>query len=438
VSIEDSRPGPARRIWRLAPGDLLRDVVYRRLWASILVSSVGGQVTLLALPLTAALLLHATPTQMGILTAVEVLPFALFSLPAGVWLDRLRKLPVYLAGELSIALAVLTVPLAWWLGWLAMPGLYLVGFVIGLVNVLAGSAAQIVLTQVVPRDRLVEAHARNALASSGAEVAGPGLAGVLVQWLGAPLALLVDALLLLLSAAILRGIRVAEVLAPRTSAHFGQELQAGLHFVRQQRLLVALALAVGGWQLCQNGALVVQILHASRGLGLGEQVIGLCYAGLGAGTISASLYGNRLSGWVGPGPSLVIGFAVCGLGWLLPWLWPAGAAGVAAFVAMLLLTGTGGVLIFINFLAMRQAVTPAPMLGRMTATMRWLILLPAVPGALAGGWIGEHAGLTQTLGAAGAMSMLLAALAWRSAVIRAVRVLPVPVDAAADQPVAPA
>ena len=86
-------------MWGLAPGDLLHDLVYRRLWLSILTSSVGGQVTLLALPLTAALLLHATPTQMGLLTAAEILPFALFSLPAGVWLDRVRKLPVYVAGD---------------------------------------------------------------------------------------------------------------------------------------------------------------------------------------------------------------------------------------------------------------------------------------------------------------------------------------------------
>ena len=427
--MHQDRGAAAPRRWGLAPDDLLRDRVYRRLWVSILLSSVGSQVTLLALPLTAALLLQATPTQMGLLVAAEVLPFALFSLPAGVWLDRVRKLPVYLAGELTIALAVLTVPVAWWLGWLEMGWLYLVGFAIGAVNVVAGSASQIVLTQVVPRERLVEAHARNALASSGAEVAGPGLAGVLVKWLGAPVALLLDALLLALSAAILRGIQVTEVLQPRHPGHgFRQELQAGLQFVRSQRLLVALALAVGGWQACHNGVLVVQILHASRGLGLSEQAIGLCYAALGAGTISASLFGNRLSDRIGPGPSLVLGFALCALGWGLPWLWPVGAAGVAAFVMMLLLAGTGGVLIFINFLAMRQAVTPVQLLGRMTATMRWLILLPAIPGALLGGWIGERFGLVQTLGTAGATAALLALLAWRGGVIPAVRVLPSPAD----------
>jgi MFS family permease len=417
------RGAPASQRWGLAPDDLLRDAVYRRLWLSILCSSVGAQVTLLALPLTAALLLQASPTQMGLLTASELLPFALFSLPAGVWLDRVRKLPVYLAGEIGMALAVLSVPLCWSLDLLAMAQLYLVGFVIGLVNVAAGSAAQIVLTRVVPRERLVEAHARNALASSGAEVAGPGLAGVLVKSLGAPLALLLDALLLLLSAALLRGLRIAEP-PPSGGAGFAVDLRAGLRFVRQQRLLVALAWTVGGWQLCHNSAIVVQILHASRGLGLAEQVIGLCYAALGAGTISASLYGSRLSQRIGPGPSMVAGFLLCGAGWLLPWLFPAGRAGVAAFVAMLLLAGTGGVLVFINFLAMRQAVTPAPLLGRMTATMRWLILLPAVPGALLGGWVGERFGLTVTMGAAGALALLLAGLAWRTEAIRSLRSLP--------------
>src|SRR5277367_6518763 len=108
----------------LAPNDLLRDATYRRLWTSILISSFGGQVTLLAIPLTAAVLMRAAPTQMGFLTAMEIMPFVLFSLPTGVWLDRVRKLPVYVVGELSIALSVATVPVAWWLGWLSVGWLY--------------------------------------------------------------------------------------------------------------------------------------------------------------------------------------------------------------------------------------------------------------------------------------------------------------------------
>src|ERR1700691_1172629 len=194
----------------LAPTDLLRDPPYRRFLASILISSFGGQVTLLALPLSAAVLLHASPTQMGSLTAAEPEAYALFSLPTGVWLDRVRKLPVYIIGEMAISLTVASVPFAWWMGWLSMNWLYLVAFVIGAVNTTAGSAAQIVLTQIVPRERLVEAHAKNALAASTAEVTRPAAAGALIKVTGAPLALLADALLLLVSSTILRGVQVKE------------------------------------------------------------------------------------------------------------------------------------------------------------------------------------------------------------------------------------
>src|SRR5688572_30823752 len=115
-----------REVLKLDAHDLLRDATYRRLWLSILVSSLGGQVTMLALPLTAAVLLHATPTQMGLLTAMEIAPFVLFSLPSGVWLDRVRKLPVYVMGETALAFVVASVPFAWWMGWLSMPWMYVV------------------------------------------------------------------------------------------------------------------------------------------------------------------------------------------------------------------------------------------------------------------------------------------------------------------------
>lgn len=416
------------KFFTLAPGDLLRDAVYRRLWSSILISSLGGQITMLALPLTAAVLLNASPTQMGLLQAMEILPFVLFSLPSGVLLDRVRKLPVYIWGEGLLAVAVATVPLAAWLGWLGMGWLYVVGFVLGCVYTVAGSAAQIVLTQVVPRERLVEAHAKNALASSGAEVAGPGLAGALIKLVGAPLALAVDALLLVISTAILRGIRVQETLAARQGQAFWPELKAGLRFVRERPLLLGLATATGGWQMFHNAALVVQILYATRELHLAPQTVGLSYVALGAGTVLASVFGHRISRRIGPGPCLVLGYAACGAGWLQLALMPAGRLGVASFGLMLFAFGVGAVLIFINFLSLRQAVTPAPMLGRMTSTMRWLILLPAGPGALIGGWLGEHVGLRAALGFSGVGACLLALLAWRAPVIREVRELPKAVE----------
>jgi MFS family permease len=419
-----------RRLLPALPAhDLLRDRAYRRLWTSILISSFGGQVTMLALPLTAAVLLHASPTQMGLLTTMELLPFVLFSLPVGVWLDRVRKLPVYIVGELTIGVVVASVPLAWWAGWLSIYWLYVCGFVIGTVYTIAGSAAQIVLTQVVARDRLVEAHAKNALASSGAEVAGPGLAGALIKVVGAPLALLVDAVLVTISAAILRGIHVHEPRRePRPGSsparQFWVDLKTGVRFVARHRLLVALAIVVGCWQACHQAAMVVQILFATRTLGLSEQAVGLCYTGMGFGTVLASVFGNRISRRIGPGPCLILGFAVCGAGWLLVAFAPASAWGIAAYASMLMLFSTGAVFIFINFLALRQAVTPAPLLGRMTSTMRWLILIPAGPGALLGGWLGEHVGLRASLAVAGCGALLLAGIAWQFGLIRRVRELP--------------
>lgn len=346
----------------LGPTDLLRDRTYRRLWTSILISTFGGQVTLLALPLSAAVLLHASPTQMGILTAAELVPFALFSLPVGVWLDRVRKLPVYIVGEMSISVTVATVPLAWWLGWLSMEWLYFVGFVIGAVNTTAGSAAQIVLTQIVPRERLVEAHAKNALASSTAEVTGPGAAGALIKVTGAPVALLADALLLLISSTILRGVAVKET-PNAVNAPFWPAMRDGLNFVRSHRLLITMATCVGMWQLCNQAAMVVQILFATRQLGLTERGVGLSYVALGGGTVFASAIGYRVARRLGPGPTLLLGIAISGTGWLLLALAPLGRWGVVCYALMLFSYGMGAVFMFINFLSLRQAVTPGPMLG---------------------------------------------------------------------------
>jgi MFS family permease len=410
----------------LPANDLLRDAAYRRLWTSILISSLGGQVTMLALPLTAVVLLHASPTQMGLLVAMEIAPFVLLSLPSGVWLDRVRKLPVYIAGELTLSFVVASVPAAYYMGWLAMPWMYVVALVMGCIYSVAGSAAQIVLTQVVSRERLVEAHARNALASSGAEVAGPGIAGALIKAVGAPVALLLDALMLIVSVLILRGVRVQEVITPKKDQHFWRDLKAGIRFVRGTPLLMTMACTVGVWQMCHHAAVVVQILFATRTLGLNESQIGLSFVGLGAGTVLASTMGHRVSSRIGPGPCLLLGLGICGLGWLLLAAAPANALGRLMFALMLFLFGVGAVLIYINFLSLRQSVTPVPLLGRMTSTMRWLILLPAGPGALMGGWLGEHVSLRASLAFAGGNALLAALLLWRFAMLRHVRALPKP------------
>jgi MFS family permease len=187
--------------------------------------------------------------------------------------------------------------------------------------------------------------------------------------------------------------------------------------------------------MCHQAATVVQILFATRTLGMGEHAVGLSYVGLGVGTVSASLLGDRISRRIGPGPCLVLGFGITALGWGVLALAPVGPLGVAAFAAMLCFFGVGAILIFINFIALRQAVTPEPLLGRMTSTMRWLILLPAAPGALIGGWLGEHVDLRAALGFASLGAGLLTFGAWRLPLIRAVRVLPKAVSVSGTQAV---
>jgi predicted MFS family arabinose efflux permease len=185
-----------------------------------------------------------------------------------------------------------------------------------------------------------------------------------------------------------------------------------------------MASCVGIWQMCSQGATVVQILFAIHELGLSERGVGLSYVGLGVGTVLASANGHRVVRRLGPGPTLVLGFAISGSGWLLLAIAPANSFGVVAYASMLMMYGVGAIFIFINFLSLRQSVTPAPMLGRMTSTMRWLILLPAGPGALLGGWLGEHLGLRTALGFSGVTALCLACLAWRLPVIRSIKTLP--------------
>jgi len=408
----------------LPANDLLRDANYRRIFASVVITHFGAQITMLALPLTAATVLNASPTQMGFLMAFELAPFVLLSLPAGVWLDRVRKLPVYVIGESAFALALITVPIAAWTGVLSMTWLYAVGVVLGCVHVFGGTAAQIVLTQIVSRDRLVEAHSKNALAVSGSEIAGPGIAGALIKILGAPIAIAFDAILIAGSVLLLRGIRVEEKLADHGGANFMAQLREGLNFVARTKMLWTLALFVGCWQLLHHMASVVQILLATRELGMSAQAIGFSYAGMGVGTILASVCGKRVSDKFGPGPTIVAGIAVSAVGWLALSVAPVNAFGVVLFGFMLTCFSGGATLMFVNFLSLRQAVTPEPLLGRMTSTMRWLILIGAGPGALIGGYVGEHVGLRASLACAGLGALVLTVLAWRSTVMMGTRSLP--------------
>ncbi|BAO28827.1 MFS transporter [Sulfuritalea hydrogenivorans] len=406
-----------------APETLWRDGNYRRLWFSLLISAFAGQIGALALSLTAAEVLRATPTQIGILGSMGTLPFVLFMLPAGVVLDRIRKLPAYLFGEVVMSLMFLCIPVAMVLDRLDMGLLYAVAFVGACVSVVSGTAGQIVLTQLVRRGELIEAHGRNRMAQAFAEIAGPGLAGMLIKLVGFPLAILLNCGLMLWSAVVLRGLRVDDQPAATRPAGFWPELLEGIRFVRHDRLLLTMALSVGGWQVFQTGAMVTQVLFATRELGLSAMAFGFCLAGAGVGTVVAGAWGHRLAARIGPGPSMIVGMAASGIGWLQLALAPGGGLGVVAFVVMLVCLGGSVVLIFSNLLALRQAVTPAPLLARMTSTMRWLTLFPAWPGALLGGVLAERFGLRFPLLVGGLGAILLAVLLWRFSPLRSVRQL---------------
>jgi MFS family permease len=400
---------------------------YRRMWFSILFSNLGGQITMLALPLTAVFLLDATPTQMGFLTAMEIVPFVLLSLPGGVLIDRMRKLPLYIAGEIFMGLTLLTIPAAWALGWLNMPLMYAVSFALGTVYTIAGSASQIVLTQLVGRDKLVQAYSQNAIAGSMAEVLGPGLAGILIRVFGAPLALVMDAFLLIGSVVMLKGIHIHEVVPPRSTwkdRSFKEDLLKGLAFVKSQKMLLEMAAIVGAWQFFSQLALSVQIIFAVKDLGLDETLVSLSFVALGIGSVLGGMAGPKLSHKIGPGPALILGIGITSLGWIGLLLLEGMLPSIVLFSWMLICYSWGATLLFVNFLSLRQSFTPTDLLGRMTTTMRWLILLPAGPGAILGGWMAEHWGMRSSLAAAGAGTLLVAFVAYARPYLKSLKSLP--------------
>ena len=160
---------------------LWRDPEFMKLWSSMTITAFGAQITNLALPLTAAVMLSATPMQMGILVALETLPFALVSLHAGVLIDRVRKLPIVIAANWGRGLALLAIPVAAYAGALSIEILFVVGFVCGIQNVVGGAAYQVLLAQMAGRERLVEANAKSSLGEMSSALIGPGLAGGLIQ-----------------------------------------------------------------------------------------------------------------------------------------------------------------------------------------------------------------------------------------------------------------
>jgi len=417
---------------------LWRNPDFVKLWGSLTITHFGGQVTFLALPLTAAIMLNASPFEVGVLTALEALPYPLFGLFAGVLVDRARKLPVIIWADIGRGVALLAVPVCAWLGVLSMPVLYVVGFLVGLGSVVGWPAYQVFMTERVGRDHLVEANAKIGVSDSASQLVGPGLAGALIQWLTAPIAILLDALSFMVSAWMLRGIPPAATDAPKISGEsVWREIGEGLAVVWRNKTLRALAWSLSAWQLFRHAYVAVVILFAARELGFSAGHVGLLFMLAGVGSLVAAGAVTPLNARFGFGPTMLAALGGTGVAWLVL------GASTGGFVVASLTFGLGLFLLdfaamtfFINYLTLRQTVTPDRLLGRVTATMICLTVATAPFGGLAGGWVAEHWGLRAAILLAGAGALAMIPLvAWTSPLAK-MRTLPGPQEVSAPDSVA--
>src|SRR5258706_7737545 len=417
---------------------LWRNPDFVKLWGSLTITHFGGQVTFLALPLTAALMLNATHFEVGIITALEALPFALFGLPSGVLVDRLQKLPIIIGADVGRALALLAVPVCAWIGVLSMPVLYLVGFLVGTGSIIGWPAYQVFMTERVGRSNLVEANAKIGISDSAAQLVGPGIAGALIQWLTAPFAILLDALCFLVSALMLRGIPPAASDAPKARPRrMIVEIREGLAVVWHNPTLRALVWSIALWQVFPHAFIAILLLYAARELGFSAGHVGVLFMMAGGGSLAAATLTSRLNARFRIGRNMLAGF--CGTGAARVLL--AFAIGPAwlrllLFAGSLFILDLSAMVFFINYLTLRQAVTPDRLLGRVPSTMIALTVATAPLGGLAGGWIAEHIGLRATLAIAGAGALILAGLVtWLSPLSKMHR-MPEPQEPAGTESVA--
>src|SRR6266571_4222971 len=278
-----SRPMPGfafRGLWRHPD--------FVRLWAGQTISQFGTQISQLAIPLTAALVLNASPFEMGLLGAFEFAPFLLLSLFAGVWVDRTARRPVLIVADVGRALLLGSIPAAAFLGILHIEQLYVVGLLTGVLTVFFDVAYQSYLPVLVSREHLVEGNSKLEVSNSVAQIAGPGVAGALVQLITAPLAVLVDALSFIASVISLLLIHAPEPAPERhagSSSSMWSELREGLGVVLDNPLLRSIAGCTGTSNLFGNALQALFVLYLTRDLGLPPAVIGLIYAVAGPGAL---------------------------------------------------------------------------------------------------------------------------------------------------------
>lgn len=441
-------PPPAHetRWWENYVGKVWRNRDFRTLWLSLTITHFGGQVTFLALPLTAALLLDATPLEMGILTAVEALPYTLFGLFTGVLIDRSRKLRLIIFADIGRGLALSMVPLAAWLGFLSMSILYIVGFLVGIGGIIGWAAYQVFMAERVGNEHLVEANAGIALSDSASSLIGPGIAGALIHWLTAPFAILLDAISFFASAWMLRSIPPKESDVPKLRASANQkaalagiwaDAKEGLKMILGHAVLRSIGFTLMIWNILKHAYLAIVILYATRELALSPGKIGALFMIAGIGFLTASASCQWLNRRVGVGHVMLIGLTMTGVAWL-------GVASVSAneWVALqlgaaLFLMDLGAMLFFINYLSLRQAATPGHLRGRVTSTLIFLAVSLAPLGSLLGGVLGTWLGLRPTIAICGGSGLLLGVVLLKWSPLGAMREMPTPEKQANIIPVTP-
>ena len=388
----------ARLSW---PDGVFRRADFRRLWLAQSISLVGSQVSLLALPLVAVLVIRATPAEMGVLGAVQFTPILVVGQIAGAWVDRVPRRPLLVGSDLGRALALGLIPVAAALGVLRIEHLYVIALVTGSLNVIFDTAHLSFLPSLVEREALVEANARLEISRSLAQVAGPTVGGTLVQLLTAPLAIFVDAVSFLTSALFIARIRTPEKIVPAgPRPNVLRQIAEGWRFVFGQPILRSLAVASTlGNGFYQLGS-AIYVLYSTRELGISPALLGLIYGAGGVGALLGAFSASRL-GHFGVGKAAIVATLAVGVGYLFV---PLAGGTVALSTAMLaigqLINSFGIPIMVVNQISLRQAITPVELQGRVNATFRGLAWCAVPLGALLGGFLGDAVGLRPALAVA--------------------------------------
>lgn len=373
---------------------LWREPDFLKLWAGQTVSEIGSWITLVGLPLMAVQLLHASPLQMGILSGAGSAAILLFGLFAGAWADRLRRRPILIWADLGRAAILGTVPLAAVFGRLTMSHLYLVAAASAILTVFFDVSYQAYLPSLVSPENILEGNSKMTLSESIAGVVGPGLTGILVAALTAPIAILFDAISFVCSAASVWLIRKPEPRpVPNAAPHIGREIVEGLRASWRQPILRTLLLRTATASIFLGFGSSLYVLFAVRELRLDAVLLGAVIAVGGCSGVFGALTAERLVRRFGFGWTLIGAALLAGLASLLPPLAHGSVALCAAILAVAQLGDMAWSIYGINALTLRQAVAPAHVLGRVNSAAHLVLqgVLPA--GALAGGALAEAIGL---------------------------------------------